>query len=45
LLIKHLQLRLLRRHVGLGNAERGLARLQRELVDIALLRSGPAFLD
>ncbi len=45
LLIKHLQLRLLRHHVGLGNAECGLPRMKREPVDIALLRGDPAFFD
>jgi hypothetical protein len=43
LLIKHLELGLLRRHIGLGNAECGLSRLQGKPVDIALLRSDPAF--
>ncbi len=45
LLPEHLEQRLLRRHIGLRNVDRGLPRLQGESIGVTLLRGHPAFID
>ena len=45
LLIEHLKQGLLRRHIGLRDADRGIARLEGQPIGISLLRSHPPFVD